>query len=81
MSGEEFAEWVAFSRLHPFGEERADLRNGILACEVLRPHLKKGVMIKPQDFMPDFMPKKPKSPEEIMAHFARVAKRMNNGRN
>lgn len=31
MSGEEFAQWAAYYRIEPWGETRADLRNGVVA--------------------------------------------------
>lgn len=31
MSGQELAEWRAFSLLEPFGEERADMRSAMVA--------------------------------------------------
>ncbi len=54
MSSIEFAEWKAFSELHPFGEERADFRNAML-CEVVSNILPgKGKRQKLKDFMPKF---------------------------
>ena len=34
MSSCEFTEWMAFSQLEPWGEERADLRSALI-CKVL----------------------------------------------
>lgn len=51
-SGQELTEWEAYYRLEPWGEERADLRSGVLAsliCNALRG--KGGKTRKPQDFM------------------------------
>lgn len=32
MSWRQFADWVAFDRLEPIGEPRADMRQAALAC-------------------------------------------------
>lgn len=34
MSAREFAEWMAYSQIEPWGEERADLRAALI-CKVL----------------------------------------------
>ena len=55
ISERELAEWIAYYGLEPWGEERADLRAGIVASTVAntnrggnnRAH-------KPSDFMPKF---------------------------
>lgn len=55
MTSTQIAEWMAFFNLHPFGEERDDLRMGILASCIhnmagrVSKHSK-----KPADFMPKF---------------------------
>ncbi len=57
MTSAQFAEWMAYAQLEPWGEERADLRAGIIAstqANVMRG--KKGKPFKPQDFMPTFEP-------------------------
>lgn len=68
MDALEFAEWMAYDAIEPFGEERADLRNGI-ACAVIasvaptrtpREH-------KPSDFMPRFEKSRSAPSEEIVA--------------
>ena len=51
-SGQELAEWAAYYRLEPWGEERADLRSGVVAaliCNALRG--KGGKVRAPQDFV------------------------------
>jgi hypothetical protein len=58
MSSSEVADWMAYERLEPWGEERADLRTGILASLVA--NVTRGKDQKafgPADFMPDFEPK------------------------
>jgi Protein of unknown function (DUF4035) len=48
---------MAYASLEPFGEERADLRAGIIAmviAEVNRDRTKRPQPFTPQDFMPQF---------------------------
>lgn len=55
MTSTQIAEWMAYFRLEPFGERRADLRAGIIASTVANAHKAKDSRpYKPQDFMPDF---------------------------
>lgn len=48
----EYTEWLAYHKLNPFGEQRADLRAGIIASVVASVFGKK--TYKASDFMPDF---------------------------
>lgn len=53
MSWQQLLDWFEFYQLEPFGEERADLRNGI-ACALLA-NVNRGRSSKafvPTDFMP-----------------------------
>lgn len=53
MSAREFQGWVRFYALDPWGDQRADLRMGILASTLANLHAKRGARyIRPQDFMP-----------------------------
>ena len=57
MTSAQFAEWMAYAQLEPWGEERADLRAGIIASTMANSmRSKKGKPFKPQDFMPKFEP-------------------------
>ena len=59
LDSHQFAEWIAYDGLEPFGEERADLRNGIVASVVANANRGKGQAAKrPTDFMPFY--KKPR---------------------
>lgn len=67
-SGQELAEWEAYYRLEPWGEERADLRSGVLAsliCNALRG--KSGKTRKPQDFMLRFGADAESGPDALWA--------------
>lgn len=55
VSSAELSEWIEYYRLEPFGEERADLRAGIVASTIANCHVgKRGKAFKPSDFMPFF---------------------------
>ena len=55
ISSAQFAEWLAYARLEPWGEERADLRAGIVASTIANVNRGKGQKAyNPQDFMPKF---------------------------
>jgi hypothetical protein len=55
ISSRQIAEWMAFQQVSPFGEEREDLRTGILASTIynMAGKVSKGVK-RPIDFMPKF---------------------------
>jgi len=57
ISSRELAEWMAYAQLEPFGEERADLRAGIVAATVAntaRDPRKRARPFAARDFMPRF---------------------------
>lgn len=68
MSSAEFVEWQAYHQIEPFGEERADLRAGIVAATVAnRGRSKKDKVFKPKDFMPRFdQPRGPMTAEQML---------------
>jgi len=49
----EFSEWIAFDKIEPFGEQRADLRAGIVSATMAN-MWSKGKRLVPADFMPTF---------------------------
>lgn len=68
----EFAEWMAYYTMEPWGEDRSDLRAGIIASTIANTQRgKRTKAFKPSDFMPNFdRPRKCKqSPEEMRALF------------
>lgn len=74
MSAREFAEWMAYYRLEPFGEERADLRAGIIASASVNVWAKRGRSAKPSDFMPKFAARpQVQSLDEIKAKLGMIA--------
>ena len=56
IDSREFAEWMAFSQVHPFGDERADWRSGLIAATVANVFRGKQRAFRPEDFMPRFGP-------------------------
>lgn len=55
MTSAQFSEWLAYSRIEPWGEERDDLRIGILASMIANMFREKGKKpAKPSDFILDF---------------------------
>lgn len=56
MSSKEFAEWMAFYRIQPFGERRADFRFGSLQALMANVNRdpKKSKEFTPDMFTPDF---------------------------
>ena len=51
LSSRQIGEWLAYFQLEPFGEERADLRAGIIAAANANLWVK-GRKLRPADFMP-----------------------------
>lgn len=66
MSSREFAEWIAFAQLHPFGEARADLRMGILAALTANIHRNpdESDAFTAEQFMPQFQKPPAGEPED-----------------
>jgi len=54
MSSREFVDWAAYFEAEPWGEERADLRMGIMAALTANIHASRGKRFAPGDFMPKF---------------------------
>ena len=55
MSSKELVEWQAYYSIEPFGEERADLRAGIIASTIANVNRPKGKKAyDAEDFMPKF---------------------------
>lgn len=72
VSSAEFAEWIAYYTVEPFGEQRADLRSAIIATVIANVNRGKGQRpFKTDDFMPDFgkPDKRKQSDEQIAATF------------
>ena len=75
MSWEQFLGWTAYTRLEPWGEERSDLRCGIIAsviANVNRDPKRKATPYNPSDFMPKFGEKARKKPLTDVEEWNRV---------
>lgn len=58
----EFAHWQAYARMHPIGEDSANIRAGVIASAITNVYRKKGS--KPltwRDFFPPYETRKPQS--------------------
>ncbi len=73
FSSREIAEWWAFASIEPFGEERADLRAGIIASVMAAPYRDRKK--RPEPYTPlDFMPFAPKeTPDQALSARLRAA--------
>lgn len=64
ISAREFAEYIAFWQLEPWGEEREDYRSALICAVLANVWRPKGSRdYRPEDFMPKFVPVE-QSPEE-----------------
>lgn len=55
ISSQELTEWMVYYELEPFGEERADLRAGIISSTIANANRSKNSRVyKPVDFIPKF---------------------------
>lgn len=82
ISARELAEWEAYYAIEPFGEERADLRAGIIAATVANAHRdakKHKHGFKAEDFMPKFDRPQKQTPEQLR-DFARMMAKAGFGR-
>lgn len=75
VDAREFAEWMAFDRIEPFGDRRADLRSATVAATIANCHRgRSSSRIYPRDFMPDFdrEPQTDADMEAALFHYARL---------
>lgn len=80
ITSAEFAEWMAYYNVEPFGEERADLRQAITTSVLANAHRGKGkAPYKTTDFMPKFKGKVKQTVKEMSAIFKNFAQAHNAG--
>ena len=72
MSNDEFMQWMAYDRIEPFGEKRADLRSAIIAHAVCSQWSKS--KLKVEDFMPDFTEKETVKTDNLKASIMQWAR-------
>ncbi len=77
LTSDQLIDWIAYSNLEPFGEERGDLRSAIIASTIANCNRGKGQRaFKVNDFMPKFNEPK-KTWQEMKASFKQFAKQHN----
>lgn len=79
MSAKELTDWMAFSTIEPFGDERADLRTASIVQAVYSPHLKKGKSLTLGNCMLKFGPRKPMDYKTIKANIGSALRGRRNG--
>ena len=65
MSAKEYNVWLADYQIEPWGEDRADIRAGMIVQSTRVAYSKKEVKLK--DCIMNFEPPKKKNPKEIFA--------------
>lgn len=75
MDSREFAEWIAYYGINPWGEERADARAGAVCATTANAWRGKGPALTPADFFPESLgkPKPQQQSVEEMQFRARLA--------
>jgi len=74
ITSRQFAEWLAYSRIEPWGEERDDLRMGIVASTIANVNRSKNQkLFTPDQFMPQFEPETEEQAAERLIAKARKA--------
>lgn len=74
MSSHELTEWMAYASIEPFGEDRADLRAGMISSVIAntnRDPKKRAEPYEPIDFMP-FAEKPEPTPDQLAGKIARM---------
>ena len=54
MSSDEFADWMLYYEINPFGPKRGDIQAGIIASTVCNVNAAKGRRYAIKDFLPEF---------------------------
>lgn len=66
MSSNEFADWIAYYQLQPFGPYRGDVQAAMVACTIANANAKKGTHYAPKDFIPKFVTPGQRAQEDRM---------------
>jgi hypothetical protein len=75
MTSRDISEAMAYERLQPIGEARADFRAGIIASVIANINRKQGAKpFTPSDFMPEFGAKKRKQSSVLVEKIKEVFK-------
>lgn len=62
IDAREFAEWIAFGNVEPFGYERIELAIAVAASAICNTW---GAKVKPKDLIPDYEKAKPQTEQEM----------------
>lgn len=73
MTVKQLRGWMAYYEIEPWGEDRADLRAGIVAATVANAYRARGPALKPGDFMPVFDKPRQQTQAEQLALFKHFA--------
>ena len=76
VDAREMIDWMAYWNMNPWGEDRADLRAGIIAATTANVWAGKGRQAKPSDYMPKFGQddnEAKQEPSDMKAKFKRAA--------
>ncbi|MCH8081005.1 MAG: DUF4035 domain-containing protein [Proteobacteria bacterium] len=65
----EFTDWIAYNRIDPFGNERADLHAAMIVSMLYNINRGKHEAKSPSDFMPDFGGRQENVGEQVVAAF------------
>lgn len=68
MSSRELSEWMAYYEVEPFGDERGDLRSGVIAATIANVNRDPKQRKKPYTPL-DFMPFAEKKETDLLAKF------------
>ena len=64
LSSQELTEWIVFDSINPIGEIRGDIRNACLMALLANIHRDpKHPPFKPEDFLLEYEPRRPKPPQ------------------
>lgn len=74
MTGQELTRWMEYDAIEPIGEQRADLRAGIVASTIANCHRVSGEPFKPKDFMAFRPAEKLASPAEALKKLRKMYK-------
>jgi hypothetical protein len=83
MTSAQITEALAYERLEPWGEDRADRRMAegwALIANIHRNEKVRSEPFRPADFMPFIAPPAPPTPKRLWARLNAVFDRMKNGR-
>ena len=80
IDAKEFTKWVAYYKIEPFGQERADFNAAVISSTIAASVGAKGKALKIETYMPDFKKEQRQQTSEEMINIAKAfTRRHNNG--